>query len=49
VSELELVSDRVLTSEFLVGDSHGKFILEEELTCELKTLCVLQCSGIGSV
>jgi hypothetical protein len=27
--------------EFSVGDSHGKFVFEEELTYELKTLCVL--------
>jgi hypothetical protein len=45
-SELEVevavtVSDRVLNSEFLIGDSHGKFVFEKELTCELKTLCVL--------
>jgi hypothetical protein len=37
-----------VASEFSVGDSHGKFVVEEELksacedlTCELKTLCVL--------
>jgi hypothetical protein len=37
------------TSQFSVGDSHGKFVVEEEykksacedLTCDLKTLCVL--------
>jgi hypothetical protein len=39
VSEFELVSDK--SSEYSVGDSHGKFVFEEELTCELKTLCVL--------
>jgi hypothetical protein len=42
-SELELeatvtVSD---SSELSVGDSHGKFVFEEELTCGLKTLCLL--------
>jgi hypothetical protein len=41
VSELELLSDRFRSSEFSVGDSHGKFIFEEVLTFELKTLCVL--------
>jgi hypothetical protein len=41
VSELELVSDRVLSSEFSVGDSNGKFVSEEELSCEPKALCVL--------
>jgi hypothetical protein len=38
------------TSQFSVGDSHGKFVVEEEykksacedLTCDLKTLCVLR-------
>jgi hypothetical protein len=35
------MSDGVLRSEFSVGDSHGKFVSEEGLTCELKTLCVL--------
>jgi hypothetical protein len=29
------------TVQFSVGDTHGKFVFEEELTCELKTLCVL--------
>jgi hypothetical protein len=37
------------TSQFSVGDSHGKFVVEEEyeksacedLSCDLKTLCAL--------
>jgi hypothetical protein len=37
------------TSEFSIGDRHGKFVVEEEykksayedLKCDLKTLCVL--------
>jgi hypothetical protein len=37
----------VLRSEFTVEESHGKFI--EDLKCDLKPLCVLQCSGIGSL
>jgi hypothetical protein len=45
------------TSQFSVGERHGKFVLEEEykkstcedLTCDLKTLCMLQHSDIGSV
>jgi hypothetical protein len=43
------------TSHFSVGDSHGKFVVEEEymksacedLTCGVKTLCVLEYSDIG--
>jgi hypothetical protein len=45
------------TSQFSVGDSHGKFVVEEEykrsacedLTCDMKTLCLLWCSDIWSV
>jgi hypothetical protein len=44
-------------SQFSVGDSHEKFVVEEEykksacedLTCDLKILCVLYHSDIGSV
>jgi hypothetical protein len=45
----EFVRFRDGTSQFSVGDSHGKFMVEEEykkstcedLICDLKTLCVL--------
>ena len=39
-------------SQFSVEDSHGKFTVGEDcedLTCDLKTLCVLQCTDIWSV
>jgi hypothetical protein len=35
-------------SEFLVQGSHGRFAVAEDLTCDLKTLCTLWYSHIGS-
>jgi hypothetical protein len=58
---LGYISDRIHsgsgTSQFSVGDSHGKFVVEEEykkwayddLTCDLKILYVLQYSDIENV
>jgi hypothetical protein len=45
-SEVELevtvrMGERVLNSEFSIGDSHGKFLLKEDLNFDLKTSCVL--------
>jgi hypothetical protein len=40
-NELELKVTVAVSSEFPVGDNHRKFVFEEELTCESKTLCVL--------
>jgi hypothetical protein len=44
-----LVNDRVLSSEFSAGDSHGKFGDLWIFKCDLKTLCVLQCTVDRSV
>jgi hypothetical protein len=34
--------------EFSVEGSHGRFTVEDDLTCDLKPLCVLHYSDTGS-
>jgi hypothetical protein len=35
------------TEQFSVGDRHGKFLFEEELTCEMKTYVCYSAVGLG--